>query len=1328
MLKKIFFLLSFLICLGLLSAVPIRYLQETFDFLELEISLKDLNISDAGEFTEIDLIYAAQSWDSDSPDIPFIKLFFAVPENGSLQAQVQEFGRKTISIEKPVQPVSRQNAENPLLSDYHIDQHKYSQTLNLLEIQSKETFNQYDIIPVVINPISYNHLQKRLSFPETIILSVNISGDFPRNIPEYTDFSRNIYSDLIVNRKYGLNFQQTRSKNFNTSNFYRSHSWYRIEIMNTGMHVLDYQFLNSLPLVDIDPRTIRIFSTGGAMMSSNISYEGWEFKEIPLHVITSVEGSFSQQDRIIFYAEERDGFGKNLPNARFDFNYSYETRDGRSQYVLNIGDFVYYNPYSKAGVYWLTWGGNFDTPPVRMQVLNNQNYSTTRSSGRVNSHHQAPNVKKEQYGYLWFTQIFTNRGNTPSNFQFSVNIEDLDTSFPQTFDFVGSADRNTTSSQPHRLSVAVNNTNIINRNYWLEHNTYRLSPYTSNFLVEGRNNIVFTTQGNTISQYLMFFNIEWYKKLIKRNSTFAFKAHPDDENSNILYEFENPHNQTLSVYQINAFNEANILNINSNSFIASSSSETKFYITAINELLRPSSITHAQITHLDSNPPAHDVMIVYPLEFLEGAQRLYQIYDQIYGYMVHMVSLESVFDNFNGGHPDPVALRNYLQFLQFNAPGDRPKGAVFLGSGTIDNRNFSGIADTKNKFLVNQLDHEGGNSYNMVTTSDDFYGMLTPRATPSVNSWPEIIIGRIPAKNNQELNNYLDKLEEYLDNRNAGWWQFTFQIVADDEHYGTGTSDFSHTRQSEEISDSIERNIMVDKLYAIEYELDAFKRKPHVRDILVDRINEGRLYWLFIGHGSIRNLGDERYFTADSDISLLNNRGKYPIFIAASCDVGQYELPGITSLAEDILLLRNAGSIVSICATGKSYGGSNFSLFSSYLNFAINENRSPGQALMNAKPMGGMRRSNIFYNVLGDPFLKVSYPTISHNFEFTPSADSLLIRQTVHGQGHFENSIQNNVAHSLVFDNGRNFILTTLDGRNIGPAPSWNEPPSPFPVTRTNLPIFNGPSSLNNSSFNLGFIVPDAINSGNNGKIYTMAVDRNTNQTYINIKNDVSFSHETLPILPDTKPQIEIFLDSFDFKDGDTVSANPTLYATIYSEHGIITSLGYHGIMVYFEGSREPINVSSGFEYDLDSFTSGRLTWQLNGLEPGRHDLYLTVSDSFREKTHVKTSFSTSSSTNLSIENVLAYPNPMRDGGYFTFVLSDDANVTISIYTITGRRIYNKRFDDLRGRNQYHQIPWDGRDADGHRIANGTYFYTIRATPREGRGSKEITERLMILR
>ena len=99
-------------------------------------------------------------------------------------------------------------------------------------------------------------------------------------------------------------------------------------------------------------------------------------------------------------------------------------------------------------------------------------------------------------------------------------------------------------------------------------------------------------------------------------------------------------------------------------------------------------------------------------------------------------------------------------------------------------------------------------------------------------------------------------------------------------------------------------------------------------------------------------------------------------------------------------------------------------------------------------------------------------------------------------------------------------------------------------------------------------------------------------------------------------------------------------------------------------------------------------------------------------------------SSELRIEKVLNVPNPMADGTAFTYILSHPAEVTVRIYTVAGRLV--QVLEGLPGRTGFNQAFWNGRDGDGHLLANGVYLYTV--TAEDGSEVVRVKERLIVYR
>ena len=99
--------------------------------------------------------------------------------------------------------------------------------------------------------------------------------------------------------------------------------------------------------------------------------------------------------------------------------------------------------------------------------------------------------------------------------------------------------------------------------------------------------------------------------------------------------------------------------------------------------------------------------------------------------------------------------------------------------------------------------------------------------------------------------------------------------------------------------------------------------------------------------------------------------------------------------------------------------------------------------------------------------------------------------------------------------------------------------------------------------------------------------------------------------------------------------------------------------------------------------------------------------------------------TPFQIWDVHNYPNPLKRETTFTYQLSLDADeASITIYTTSGRVV--QVLKEISGNEGYNEVMWDARDADGVLLANGVYFYRIRAVA--GERTTQTLGRLAVLR
>jgi flagellar hook assembly protein FlgD len=91
----------------------------------------------------------------------------------------------------------------------------------------------------------------------------------------------------------------------------------------------------------------------------------------------------------------------------------------------------------------------------------------------------------------------------------------------------------------------------------------------------------------------------------------------------------------------------------------------------------------------------------------------------------------------------------------------------------------------------------------------------------------------------------------------------------------------------------------------------------------------------------------------------------------------------------------------------------------------------------------------------------------------------------------------------------------------------------------------------------------------------------------------------------------------------------------------------------------------------------------------------------------------------LRVVRTFAFPNPIRSGGrgsggvIVVDAPGDSVNVLIRVYSIAGRLVRVLR--QMGGIGQV-QVTWDGLDAEGDPLAQGTYLYKVYVGIREADG------------
>ena len=283
-----------------------------------------------------------------------------------------------------------------------------------------------------------------------------------------------------------------------------------------------------------------------------------------------------------------------------------------------------------------------------------------------------------------------------------------------------------------------------------------------------------------------------------------------------------------------------------------------------------------------------------------------------------------------------------------------------------------------------------------------------PYADLNDDSIPDVAVGRISANTAAELRQIIDKILRYERQPRIGDWQRRVNFVAGVGGFGALTDAVVETTCKRIITNGIRPEYEVSMTYGS-------WRSPYCpdprkfRDVTLHRLNEGALFWVYIGHGRLDSLdriqvpnGDLPIFEA-GDIGKLDCLHGPPIALMLSCYTGAFD-HAQECLGEKMLLAPRgpiaviAGSRVTmpyamaLLGTGMLdgfCGGNCATVGDLFLYGKRHLATSKSDPIISRKLLDSLARAIhptkgdveaerfehlLLFNLIGDPLLRIPYP------------------------------------------------------------------------------------------------------------------------------------------------------------------------------------------------------------------------------------------------------------------------------------------------------------------------------------------------------------------
>ncbi|HEX7584740.1 MAG TPA: type IX secretion system sortase PorU [Prolixibacteraceae bacterium] len=693
---------------------------------------------------------------------------------------------------------------------------------------------------------------------------------------------------------------------------------------------------------------------------------------------------------------------------------------------------------------------------------------------------------------------------------------------------------------------------------------------------------------------------------------------------------------------------------------------------------------------------------------------------------VQVVTPEVIYNEFSGGLPDPSGIRNYFRMcydLGMQSGKNTLKYILLMGDGSYDNRNILG----KSHNLIPTYESENSLAPTESFVTDDFYVFLDASEGGSQGT-VDLGIGRIPAYSKEDAASVVDKIMNYNTHESMGNWRDVVTFIADDGNKADGFTNV-HMEQAEGMANFLNTAypaFFTDKIY-----FDAFKRistaggekYPDVTDAINSRVKQGTLVMNYTGHANERDLADEIVFDI-GNINSLSNYTRLPIFVTATCEYSRFDADE-TSAGEYFLFNPRGGAIGLFSTTRLVYSGANSILNGKVFNYIFQKdtqwkNLRLGDVMRLAKAAANTGTNQLNFSLLADPALRLAIPnyqvkTTSVDGKNTDSVvDTIKTLSVITVKGY----VADNNGVKLSTFNGE--IIPTVYDKAMQVKTLGNAGQDPFSYVVQNNVIYKGLASVKNGEFEFSFFVPKDVSFKlDKGKILYYAYNESIDAQgyfdgfYIGGSSNAAISDSN-------GPQIDLFMNSVSFKDGETVSASSVLLANISDETGINTSgtgIGHDIIAILDNNYLNIMVLNDYFQADKDNYKTGKIVFPLTGLAEGEHTLKLKVWDVLNNSSEKEIHFFVKDV--FRIETVNCYPNPTQGQTQFVFTHNqpdETFDVSLEVFETTGSRV--DLLQATIGSSGTESVPLVWIPANRKvKMKPGIYIYRLSVTTKDGKMS-----------
>ncbi len=571
------------------------------------------------------------------------------------------------------------------------------------------------------------------------------------------------------------------------------------------------------------------------------------------------------------------------------------------------GDLFFYGQgvesrFTGANVYWLYWGGEAG---ARMGTRDGRSsgggalVTSTTETVRYEENHRlweaTPGTPEADF---WFWDLLT----APVVKNCQVDIHNPDPGAWDSTLRVCYQGRSTASPHPnHHTRIFLNGVDVGDQ-YWDGDKVVSQElQVPTGLLTIGGNTVTVDCPGDTgaavDSIYLNWIELEYRRQLRALDDQLCFTVQGKGPLHMAVHGFTEPLVAVLDVSD--PFDVKRVLHVRvtevggqyTATFGDKVAGAATYFALTPDRFRDPSAVEGWASPGLRGGGQGADYILITPREFLPAAEPLVQ-YRRDQGLRSMAVAVEDIYNEFNHGLPDPVALKAFLRCAYHDWAPPAPAFILLLGDANTDYLDYFGTGKQSLVPVHLTLSEIG------LTPDDNWY--VTVEGDDVL---PEMYIGRLPASDAVMADRVVTRLLAHEQSPAAAPGRSLF--VADNEQV--------FENLNETVAAMLPPGIQPDRVYLSAYPVTAEATADIVR-----AINRGEMIVHYNGHGSVTSWAGEGLFQT-ADVASLTNDDALTFVLTMTCLNGYFSQPFYYCLAEELASAEFGGALGCFSPSGLSY-------------------------------------------------------------------------------------------------------------------------------------------------------------------------------------------------------------------------------------------------------------------------------------------------------------------------------------------------------------------------------------------------------------------------